>query len=112
MRALLTHQAYIGKLLTVNSLPSGVCLTTTANNERALSAKEIVALSTRHTLFDWMPQKSAAPLAVSRASGVYFYTPDGERWLDFNSQLMGVNVGHGHPHIVEAIQRQAAQLAY
>src|SRR5258706_502253 len=32
--------------------------------------------------------------------------------LDFNSQLMCVNVGHGHPRVVKAIQDQAAILAY
>ncbi|MGA1468478.1 MAG: aminotransferase class III-fold pyridoxal phosphate-dependent enzyme, partial [Phycisphaerales bacterium] len=34
------------------------------------------------------------------------------RWIDFNSQLMSVNIGHGHPRVVKAIQDQAATLAY
>ena len=33
----------------------------------------------------------------SRAEGVYMYTADGQRILDFNSQLMSVNIGHSHP---------------
>ena len=28
----------------------------------------------------------------------------GKRWLDFNSQLMSVNIGHGHPKVIKAIQ--------
>ena len=30
-----------------------------------------------------------------RAKGIYFWTPNGKRYLDFNSQLMCVNIGHG-----------------
>ena len=39
---------------------------------------------------------------------MYFWTPDGRRYLDFNSQLMCVNAGHGDARIVRAIQEQAA----
>ena len=55
-----------------------------------LSGEEIVELSRRHTLFDWSAQSRLAPMAVDHAEGVYFYTTDGMRYLDFNSQLMGV----------------------
>ena len=43
------------------------------------------------------------PIPVARASGVYFWTPEGT-FLDFNSQLMCVNVGHGDNRVIEAIQ--------
>jgi taurine--2-oxoglutarate transaminase len=43
---------------------------------------------------------------------VYFYTPDGKRYLDFNSQLMSVNIGHGDTRVTSAIARQAEKLAY
>ena len=49
---------------------------------------------------------------MARAEGVYFWTPEGKRYLDFNSQLMCSNVGHSHPRVVRAIQEQAAVLAY
>jgi taurine--2-oxoglutarate transaminase len=52
------------------------------------------------------------PIPVARAKGVYFWTPEGKRFIDFNSQLMCVNTGHGDPRIVKAIQDQAATLAY
>ena len=60
-----------------------------------LSAEEIVALSKRYTMYDWQAQSKASPVAVDRAEGVYFWDVDGKRYLDFNSQLMGVNIGHG-----------------
>ena len=77
-----------------------------------MTAAEIVALSKRHTLFEWTAQSAVDPLPVTRAKGVYFWTADGSRYLDFNSQLMCVNIGHGDPRVVGAIQDQAAALAY
>lgn len=78
----------------------------------SMSGEEIVSLSKRYTLYDWQAQRSANPIPVQRAEGVYFWTPEGRRYLDFNSQLMGVNIGHGDRRVVEAITRQAERLAY
>jgi taurine---2-oxoglutarate transaminase len=77
-----------------------------------LSAEEIVELSKRYTLYDWSAQSKLAPLAVDHAEGVYFYTTDGTRFLDFNSQLMGVNIGHGDKRVIDAIARQGEKLPY
>ena len=77
-----------------------------------MSAEEIVDLSRRHTLYEWSAQSAVDPIPVERAEGVYFYTPDGKRYLDFNSQLMSVNIGHGDRRVIEAIKAQAEQLAY
>src|SRR5262245_17179266 len=81
-------------------------------SDQPLSANEIVALSKKHTMFEWSAQSAVDPIPVSHAKGSYFYTPDGKRYLDFNSQLMSVNAGHGDPRIIKAIQDQAAKLAY
>ena len=51
-------------------------------------------------------------LAVDRAEGVYFWTVDGTRYLDFNSQLMGVNIGHGDKRVIDAIAKQGERLPY
>jgi taurine--2-oxoglutarate transaminase len=77
-----------------------------------LTGDEIVALCRKHTIYEWSVQTKVDPIPVSRAEGVYFWTPEGKRFLDFNSQLMCTNVGHSHPRVVKAIQDQAATLAY
>jgi taurine--2-oxoglutarate transaminase len=82
------------------------------NEPEHLSAQEIVDLSLRHTLFDWQAQDGLKPIPVDSAKGAEFFTTDGKRYLDFNSQLMGVNVGHGDKRVVDAIARQAEKLAY
>jgi taurine---2-oxoglutarate transaminase len=78
----------------------------------SMSGDEIVALARRYTMFDWQAQAATNPIPVDRAEGVYFWTPEGRRYLDFNSQLMGVNIGHGDRRVVEAIKRQAERLPY
>jgi taurine--2-oxoglutarate transaminase len=78
----------------------------------SLSAEEIVELSKRYTLYDWSAQSKVSPLAVDHAEGVYFFTPDGTRYLDFNSQLMGVNIGHGDKRVIDAIAKQGEKLPY
>jgi taurine--2-oxoglutarate transaminase len=79
---------------------------------KALSAEEIAELCLRHTLYDWSAQAGLHPLPVTSAKGVYFHTADGRRFIDFNSQLMCVNAGHGDRRIIDAIKRQADQLSY
>jgi taurine--2-oxoglutarate transaminase len=77
-----------------------------------LSAAEVVQLSKQYTLYDWAAQSAVAPIPVARAEGVYFYEPDGKRYLDFNSQLMSVNIGHGDSRVNDAITRQLGEVAY
>ena len=80
--------------------------------DRAMTGDEIVALSKKHTLFEWSAQSKVDPIPVARAKGIYFWTPEGKRFIDFNSQLMCVNIGHGDARVVRAIQEQAATLVY
>ena len=77
-----------------------------------LTADEIVDLCLRHTLYDWQQQGSTRPIAVASARGCEFFTVDGKRYLDFNSQLMGVNIGHADPRVADAIAEQARVLPY
>src|SRR5499425_2946634 len=77
-----------------------------------MTGEEIVDLCRRHTLFEWSAQAAVDPIPVARAKGIYFYTPEGKRFIDFNSQLMCVNIGHGDERVIKAIQDQAAKLAY
>ena len=77
-----------------------------------MSSQEIVRLSRAHTFFSWSVQGALDPIAIDRAEGVYLYTPEGERILDFNSQLMSVNIGHGDRRVIDAITEQASRLQY
>ncbi len=77
-----------------------------------MSGDEMVALSRKHSIFEWSAQSKVDPIPMARAKGIYFWTPEGKRFIDFNSQLMCVNIGHGDERVIRAIAEQAATLAY
>ena len=77
-----------------------------------MTGAEMIALSKKHTLFEWAVQGTVDPIPVAKAKGIYFWTPDGKRFIDFNSQLMCVNIGHGDERVIRAIQDQLAVLPY
>jgi taurine--2-oxoglutarate transaminase len=77
-----------------------------------LTGEEIVALTRQHTLYEWSAQAKVDPIPVARADGIHFWTPEGKRFIDFNSQLMSVNAGHGERRIIDAIHQQLSTLAF
>ena len=77
-----------------------------------MTGDEIVALSKKHTIFEWAAQGGVDPIPVARAEGIYFWTPEGKRFIDFNSQLMCVNIGHGDARVLNAMRRQAETVCY
>jgi taurine--2-oxoglutarate transaminase len=77
-----------------------------------MTGQEIVQLTKKHTIFEWSAQSKVDPIPVARAKGIYFWTPEGKRFIDFNSQLMSVNIGHGDERVIDAIAEQAKTLAY
>jgi taurine--2-oxoglutarate transaminase len=77
-----------------------------------MTSEEIVAANRANTFFSWSVQGQLDPIAIDRAEGVYLYTPEGRRILDFNSQLMSVNIGHGDRRVIDAITEQAMKLQY
>ncbi|MCC6614337.1 MAG: aminotransferase class III-fold pyridoxal phosphate-dependent enzyme [Anaerolineae bacterium] len=76
------------------------------------SAAELVQLNKQTTLASWMSQGGWNPIPIDHAVGIYFYSTDGKRYIDWSSQLVNVNLGHSHPRVVKAIQEQAAKLCY
>ena len=86
-------------------------MTTTTTNG-TMTGAEIVDLCRKNTIFEWSAQGAVDPIPVARAKGIYFWTPEGKRFIDFNSQLMCVNIGHGDERVTRAIAEQAAVLPY
>ena len=77
-------------------------------NRESLSSYERERASVFHS---WSAQAAITPFMVAGAEGSYVISEDGERYLDFSSQLVNTNLGHQHPAIIEAIVAQAQQLA-
>jgi len=52
------------------------------------------------------------PIVVEHGGGVWIYTNDGENYLDLYGGHAVAGTGHCHPHVVEAIQKQAGELLF
>jgi taurine---2-oxoglutarate transaminase len=78
----------------------------------AMSQQELIEKSREYTLFEWSMQGGYTPLTAERAEGVYFWTQEGKKFIDFNSQLMSVNIGHGNARVKQAIIDQLDKIAF
>jgi taurine---2-oxoglutarate transaminase len=71
---------------------------------------EVYATDKAHVFHSWSAQAALQPLPIAAAEGSYFWDYDGNRYLDFSSQLVNTNIGHQHPKVTAAIAAQAAKL--
>ena len=65
-----------------------------------------------YTIFSWSKQAGLNPLNIDRAKGIYIHDKSGKRFIDFSSQLMNMNIGHGHPRVKEAVMRQMDEVSF
>lgn len=77
-----------------------------------MNNQQIIKDNLDYTLFSWGKQGGLNPINVSHAKGSYFYDRDGKKYLDFSSQLMNVNIGHGNQRITEAVTKQMKEMSY
>jgi len=75
-------------------------------------AAEIQKKHAKHVLTPWVAQGGLVAPVIVRGEGRYLYDVDGNKFFDLGSGLIAVNLGHGHPKVVKAIQEQAATLGY
>ena len=73
-----------------------------------IRGKEVADLDRSYVFHSWSAQAQISPLPVAGGEGSYFWDFDGNKYLDFSSQLVFTNIGHQHPKVINAIQEQAA----
>src|SRR3954454_20582886 len=59
-----------------------------------------------------MPSYARVDIAFERGEGVWVFTTNGERYLDFGSGVAVNALGHSHPHLVEALTEQAKKVIH
>ena len=79
-------------------------------NGGSLSGDQIRAYELEHVLYPWMAQKGLNPVVLDYAKGNYFYDTSGKQYLDFSSQFVFSNLGHGDERMAKAIGDQAGRL--
>jgi taurine--2-oxoglutarate transaminase len=93
------------KTFPAETLPNGQ----DAETARA-EAATAYELDRAHVFHSWSAQAQIKPMTIVAADGSYVWDGDGNRLLDFSSQLVFTNIGHQHPKVVSAIAEQAAKL--
>ncbi len=81
------------------------------DTKRSVDAGEIARETREHVFVSWSAQGALSQVVIDRAEGSWLYSGQ-RRILDFSSGLINVNLGHGHPKVVKAIQEQAERLCY
>lgn len=78
--------------------------------EPASTNAEVSAGDREHVFHSWSAQRLISPMPLAGGAGCEFWDHEGNRWLDFSSQLVNLNLGHQHPKVVAAIVEQAERL--
>lgn len=82
------------------------------NLENSADYEKVAMMEKDYILHSWSSQSGYKPFIITRAKGCYFWDEKGNKYLDFQSQLVNVNAGHQHPRIIAAINDQATKLCY
>ena len=81
-------------------------------SESTIEKPQVIQNNLDYTLFSWAKQAGLNPIEADRAEGVYVYDGEGKKIIDFSSQLMNVNIGHGNQRITEAVVKQMKRLTF
>lgn len=70
-----------------------------------MATQRTTAVANRcYDIIPWAAQRDTLPVTeIVRGEGLYLYDTQGNKYLDFSSQLVNVNLGHQHPKVVAAI---------
>ena len=75
-----------------------------------VSNEYVRSLDRQHVFHSWSTQGALNPLVIAGGQGCQLWDYDGNRYLDFSSQLVNTNIGHQHPKVIAAIRAQADSL--
>ena len=77
-----------------------------------MNTQEMIDLCKKHTMYTWTANDAVAPLPIASAEGSWLTSTEGQKILDFNSQLMSVLIGHAHPKVIAAMKAQLDELIF
>ncbi len=77
-----------------------------------ISDEEIYQECMETNFWTWSAQGHVSPIGIKHAKGIYFWDSHEKRYMDFNSMVMCVNIGHEDERVIEAMVRQAYDLPF
>jgi acetylornithine aminotransferase/acetylornithine/N-succinyldiaminopimelate aminotransferase len=76
--------------------------------EKKTATSDVAALEERYQLATYKKM----PIVAERGEGVWLYDADGQKFLDLYGGHAVAGTGHSHPHVVEALRKQAEKLLF
>lgn len=77
-----------------------------------MNGEDIKLTLKKYNLQSWSKQKAINPISVEKASGIYFWDYEGNRYTDMSSQLVNLNLGFGNQEINDAIKAQVDKFCF
>jgi len=69
-------------------------------------------LESEHVVYGWQRQDLKAPAIFDSGHGIYLWDSEKNKYMDFGSGQINVNIGYGHPHVLSAISEQMQRTTY
>jgi 4-aminobutyrate aminotransferase / (S)-3-amino-2-methylpropionate transaminase / 5-aminovalerate transaminase len=83
-----------------------------ASTKRAATESEQAELAELRRRYIPRGITTAHPLVVDHAQGAELWDIAGRRYIDFAGGIGVLNVGHGHPHVMEAVRAQLERVTH
>lgn len=77
-----------------------------------MTKEEILKLDRAHVVYPWVIQGKSEPIVIDRAEGIYMWDLDGNRYIDFCSGLLNINIGHSDRRVLDAMKAQMDKLCF
>lgn len=81
-----------------------------SNTQKTLLERASKVLARIDNSYAYFPEDETP--VFNHASGIYLYDPDGVQYIDMVSGYGTANMGHSHPHIIQALMRQAHRVSH
>jgi len=90
----------------------GILLFKKHERSDSMNGEEIRLTLKKYNLQSWSRQKGINPIPIEKASGIYFWDYEGNRYTDMSSQLVNLNLGFGNKEIGNAIKEQVDRFCF
>lgn len=77
-----------------------------------MNSEEIKSTLKKYNLQSWSKQRNINPISIEKASGIYFWDYEGNRYSDMSSQLVNLNLGFANKEIGDAIKAQVDKYCF
>jgi taurine--2-oxoglutarate transaminase len=82
------------------------------NSRKKLSTQDVIADSKKYSYFSWSVQDDVQPIVYDKAMGSHIWDTEGKKYIDLTSQMICTNIGHSHPHVLDAMKAQMDKLCF